>query len=78
MLVLGAVSSVQFGAALAKSIFDEIGPGGTVFLRVALAAVLLAALWRPGCGASPVTGAPRRPTARRSAEPALVGPSMPS
>ena len=47
MLVLGAVSSVQFGAALAKSLFDELGPGGTVFLRVALAAIVLAALWRP-------------------------------
>ena len=42
-----AVGSVQFGAALAKTLFDEAGPGGTVLLRVLLAAVLLAALWRP-------------------------------
>jgi inner membrane transporter RhtA len=48
LLVLAAVASVQFGAALAKSLFDEIGPGGTVFLRVLFAAVLLAAVWRPG------------------------------
>src|SRR5215218_5252316 len=52
-LVLAAVSSVQFGAALAKSIFDEIGPGGTVFLRVGLAAALLALLWRPRAAGRP-------------------------
>jgi len=47
LLVIGAVASVQFGAALAKSLFDEIGAGGTVFLRVATAAVILALIWRP-------------------------------
>ena len=47
LLVLGAVSSVQFGAAFAKTLFDEIGPGGTVFLRVAFAAIVLMAVWRP-------------------------------
>src|SRR5215203_5992632 len=47
LLVLGAVTSVQFGGAFAKTIFDEIGPGGTVFLRVLFAALVLAALWRP-------------------------------
>jgi inner membrane transporter RhtA len=47
LLVIGAVASVQFGAALAKSIFDEAGPAGTVFLRVASAALLLALIWRP-------------------------------
>ena len=46
LVVLG-VGSVQFGAALAKTLFDEAGPGGTVLLRVVLAAVLLSALWRP-------------------------------
>jgi inner membrane transporter RhtA len=46
-LVLGAVASVQFGAALAKSLFDEIGAGGTVFLRVLLAAGVLTLVWRP-------------------------------
>jgi inner membrane transporter RhtA len=46
-LVLAAVASVQFGAALAKTLFDDAGPGGTVFLRVAFAAVLLLVLWRP-------------------------------
>jgi inner membrane transporter RhtA len=38
---------VQFGAALAKSIFDEIGPAGTVFLRVLFAALVLTLIWRP-------------------------------
>jgi inner membrane transporter RhtA len=47
LLVLGAVASVQFGGAFAKTIFDEIGPGGTVFLRVFFAALILGALWRP-------------------------------
>jgi inner membrane transporter RhtA len=46
-LVLLAVGSVQIGAALAKSLFEELGPAGTVFLRVGLAAVLLTVLWRP-------------------------------
>ena len=50
VLVLAAVSSVQFGAALAKSLFDEVGAGGTVFLRVALAALVLGLLWRPRLG----------------------------
>ena len=47
LLVLCAALSVQFGAALAKTLFDEIGPGGTVFLRVAIGAVVLAVAWRP-------------------------------
>jgi inner membrane transporter RhtA len=47
LLVVVAVSSVQFGAAFAKTIFDEVGPGGTVFLRVLFAAVVLIAIWRP-------------------------------
>jgi inner membrane transporter RhtA len=42
-----AVGSVQFGAALAKTLFDDLGAGGTVFLRVLFAAIVLAALWRP-------------------------------
>jgi inner membrane transporter RhtA len=47
LLVLAAVTSVQFGAALAKTLFDEIGAGGTVFLRVVSAALVLALIWRP-------------------------------
>src|SRR5215213_266288 len=47
LLVLGGIASVQFGAAIAKSLFDELGPGGAVFLRVLFAALVLAAIWRP-------------------------------
>lgn len=47
-LVLVAIASTQLGAALAKSLFDELGPSGTVLLRVLFAALVLAALWRPG------------------------------
>ena len=47
LLVLVAVASVQFGGAFAKTLFDEAGPGGTAFLRVVFAAVILGALWRP-------------------------------
>ncbi len=47
MLVLGGVVSVQIGAAFATTLFDELGPGGTVFVRIAFAALLLLAIWRP-------------------------------
>jgi inner membrane transporter RhtA len=47
LLVLGAVSSVQVGAALAKTLFDELGAGGTVFLRVLFAALVLGLVWPP-------------------------------
>jgi len=49
-LVVVAVSSVQFGAAFAKTIFDQVGPAGTVFLRVLFAALVLVAVWRPAVG----------------------------
>jgi inner membrane transporter RhtA len=39
--------STQVGAALAKGLFDDLGPGGTTFLRVAFAAVLLVLVARP-------------------------------
>jgi inner membrane transporter RhtA len=53
-LVLGGVFSVQFGAAVATSLFDEIGPTGTVFLRVGISAVLLWVIWRPSVRDHPV------------------------
>jgi inner membrane transporter RhtA len=46
-LVVSAIASVQFGSALAATLFDHIGPSGTVFLRLASAAVILLLLWRP-------------------------------
>jgi inner membrane transporter RhtA len=46
-LVLGGIVSVQVGAAFATTLFDEVGPAGTVFLRIGFAALLLMAIWRP-------------------------------
>jgi inner membrane transporter RhtA len=46
-LVLTAVASVQFGSALAATLFDRLGPGGAVFLRLGVAALVLLAAWRP-------------------------------
>jgi inner membrane transporter RhtA len=45
--VIVGIASTQTGGAIAKTLFDELGPAATAFLRVALAAVLLAVLWRP-------------------------------
>ena len=46
-LVLGAALSVQVGAAFAVTLFSELGPAGTAFLRLAFAAVVLCVIWRP-------------------------------
>jgi inner membrane transporter RhtA len=46
-LVLGAIASVQFGSALATTIFVRVGPAGAVLLRLVFASVVLVALWRP-------------------------------
>ncbi|MFK8183716.1 MAG: DMT family transporter [Phormidesmis sp.] len=45
-LVLLAILSVQFGAALAKSLFADLGPWGVVTLRVTFSAILLAGFLR--------------------------------
>ncbi len=47
VLVVGAIASVQFGSSLAATLFKQLTPGGTVFLRLASAAIILLALWRP-------------------------------
>ena len=49
-LVMLSILSVQFGAAIAKNLFDSLGPGGTVFLRIAFAALVLLVLVRPKLG----------------------------
>jgi inner membrane transporter RhtA len=49
-LVVLSIISVQLGAAIAKSLFDSLGPGGTVFLRIAFAALVLSVLVRPKLG----------------------------
>ncbi|MET0818671.1 MAG: EamA family transporter [Solirubrobacteraceae bacterium] len=46
-LVLAAAGSLQVGAAFAVTLFDELGPGGAAFLRLALAALVLWVIWRP-------------------------------
>jgi inner membrane transporter RhtA len=48
--VVFPIISVQLGAAVAKSLFDSLGPGGTVFLRIAFAALVLFLLVRPKLG----------------------------
>jgi inner membrane transporter RhtA len=55
LLVLLATASVQLGSGLARTLFDDAGPGGTVFMRVLFAALLLTAIWRPR-----IAGVPRR------------------
>ena len=45
-----SIFSAQIGAAIAKTLFDSLGPGGTVFLRVAFAALVLLLLVRPTLG----------------------------
>jgi inner membrane transporter RhtA len=46
-LVVTAITSVQLGAGFAVTLFDDLGPAGTAFLRQALSAIVLLALWRP-------------------------------
>jgi inner membrane transporter RhtA len=46
-LVLVAAVSPQVGAAFAVTLFDELGPAGAAFLRLAFAAIVLWAIWRP-------------------------------
>ncbi|GAB2460371.1 EamA family transporter [Nocardioides hungaricus] len=46
-LVLAGILSVQFGAGLAKSIFDEVSPTTLVLLRLATSAVVLVLVARP-------------------------------
>ena len=46
-LVLAAACSVQGGAAVAKSLFPELGPPGVVFLRLLFGSAALWAIARP-------------------------------
>jgi inner membrane transporter RhtA len=38
---------VQVGSATARTLFDDVGPGGAVMMRIAFASILMLALWRP-------------------------------
>ena len=46
-LVLIGILSVQFGAGIAKDLFDEVSPTTIVWLRLVASAVVLAAVARP-------------------------------
>lgn len=46
-LVVVAAVSPQVGAALAVTLFYDLGPAGAAFLRLAFAAIVLWAIWRP-------------------------------
>lgn len=46
-LVLTGIASVQFGAAIAKGLFDVVPPSTMVWLRVLTSAIVLLALTRP-------------------------------
>ena len=47
LYVIAGIASTQVGGAIAKTLFDDLGPTGTVLLRTAFAALALALLWRP-------------------------------
>jgi inner membrane transporter RhtA len=46
-LVVAGVSSVQLGAAIAKSLFDELTPTGLVMLRLVFGSLILGIFFRP-------------------------------
>ena len=46
-LIVAAAVSPQLGAALAVTLFDQLGPAGAAFLRLAFAAIVLLVIWRP-------------------------------
>ena len=50
-LVLSAIVLVQVGSAIATTLFDELGPTGTVLLRLLLSSIVLLAIWRPSLAA---------------------------
>ena len=47
VLVLVAIASLQFGAALGVTLFDDVGPTGAAAVRLVFAAAILLAVWRP-------------------------------
>lgn len=47
LLAVVAMLSVQFGAAVSIDLFDDVGVGGTAWLRLSLSAVVLILLVRP-------------------------------
>lgn len=62
-----AMVSVQVGAALVKGLFPAVGVAGATTLRLAIASVILAAVWRPWR---------LRPTAREAGSIVVYGVAM--
>ena len=46
-MVLGSIISVQFGAAIAKSVFDNVDPTAVAWLRMVFSALVFVAIARP-------------------------------
>ena len=46
-LAVGAIITVQLGAALSTRLFDEVGPGGTAWLRLLFGGLIFLAIVRP-------------------------------
>ena len=47
LMVLASILSIQVGSAMATNLFDELGVGGTIFMRSLVSAVALTIIWRP-------------------------------
>ncbi|MEA2405127.1 MAG: inner rane transporter RhtA [Thermoleophilaceae bacterium] len=47
LFLIAGMATTQVGASIAKGLFDDLGPAGTVMLRVGFAAIALMLLWRP-------------------------------
>ena len=65
---------------MATTLFDELGPSGTVLLRTGFAAVILVAIWRPAVPRARQRAAARRRPARdraRGHEPQLLRGARP-
>jgi inner membrane transporter RhtA len=54
LLVVIAAIFPQVGGAFAVTVFDELGPAGAAFGRLAFAAVILVAWWRPSLRGRPI------------------------
>lgn len=66
-VLIVAMISIQSGAALAKGLFPRVGAPGTAALRLALASLMLLAVWRPWR---------LRPTAREARSIVIYGLAM--
>ena len=47
LLLLGSMLSLQLGAAWGKDLFETLGVGGTVLMRLGIGSLILLAWWRP-------------------------------